>query len=826
MRIFKKILLLICIAGVGVCSTESLCAQRKSDNKQARQQKETAAADTVKKETEAKTPVPLEKFIRPDASSMQGLTTVYKQNGKYYLNINDTLLGRDIRMVSRISRAAEGIQNSYAGDVINSAMFRFVKGPDNKIFLKSLQYEMRSDTSAAMFQNVEHSNYPAIVATFPIKARSIDNKDNIIDVTDFLLSDPEYLFFSKWQKKRFKLGSLQKDKSYIEGIKTFPLNTEMKVVNTYSREENEPTITYMLNASFVLLPRIPMVARYADARVGYFTETYTDFDKNPQRVERTRLITRWRLEPKPEDMEKYRRGELVEPAKPIIFYIDPATPKEWVPYLIQGVNDWQGAFEKAGFKNAIYALEAPSPAQDSTWSLEDARHSVIVYKPSDIANASGPHVSDPRSGEILESHINWYHNVMSLLRNWYFIQASPSDPGARKMTFDPELMGQLIRFVSSHEVGHTLGLRHNFGGSSHYTASQLRDPEFLRENGNSASIMDYSRFNYVAQPEDNVPREQLFPKIGPYDKWAIEWGYRKYPDINDPQKELSLLNKQIIEKLRNPVYEFGTESDPDDPRYQREDLGADHMETNELGIKNLKYIMGHLGEWTKEPNEDYQNLKILYGEIVTQYNRYNNHVAKWIGGIYTNPKKVEQPGPVVSYVEKEKQEKAMDFLKRNLFDPQLWLIPEDVLNKTGDKTGTIMEDTYSSVLKNILSKRVLLNLYNAQIALGNKAYSPEDLFAGLDRMIWVPLTSGNEKDILRRLLQKSYTDALTHLYADLSQKDNSDAVSLVYYQLSELEKKLKSQAVSAPAINKAHYLYLADKIDRALTETEHPEAKK
>ncbi len=823
----KKLILTICIAAACVTVSDKCLAQKNRTGKKAPVKTEQAAADTAKTKTSTPKSIPtLAKFLKPSVKIMRGLTTVYKQDGKFYITINDTLLGRDIRMVSRVSRSAEGIRSSfsgYAGDIINSAMFRFEKGPNNKIFLKNLLYRERS--SEIMPENVENSNFPAIVAAFDIKAQSSDKKENVIDVTDFLLSDNEYLFFGKSGKTQLKLGGIQKDKSYVNDIKTYPINTEFKVVYTYAHQQGNPTATFELNSSFVLLPKTPMTARYEDPRVGYFTVSYTDFDKNPQRVEKTRLITRWRLEPRPEDLERYKRGELVEPAKPIIFYIDPATPKEWVPHLIEGVNDWQKVFEKAGFKNAIYAKEAPTFQQDSTWSLEDARYSAIVYKPSDIPNASGPHVNDPRSGEIIESHINWYHNVMLLLRNWYFIQCSPVDPGARKMTLDPDLMGQLVRFVSSHEVGHTLGLRHNFGATSHFTSAQLRDPEFLKKYGHTTSIMDYSRFNFVAQPGDNIPRELLFPRISTYDEWVIEWGYRRFPEIDDPVKELPKLNLWIIEKTKDPLYRFGTESDASDPRLQAEDLGKNQMETNALGIKNLKYIMDNLIEWTSEPNKDYSNLQTLHGEVVTQYKRYMNHVAKWIGGVYREDKTVEQPGARFTPVEKAKQKEAVEFLRQYLFKPQLWLVPDNVMNKIPNRADITIEGTYTFVLRNIINKRVMLNLLNDELVNGTQAYTMENLYSDLNGIIFAPVSQDKSKAIYQRILQKCYIDALINLYKGEStparpgtppnKADNTDITSMAYYQLNMLKNKLKNRQGNSVTAN-AHDLYLTNKIEEAM----------
>ena len=409
-------------------SPNDASAQKGKNKKGAAIKTEASAAAKDSSKTKAKTIPLIGNFVKTPQMYKEGMTPVYVKDGKYYLQISDSLIGRDMMMVSRISKGAAGIRNQfdgYAGDDIAHKMFRFEKAQDGKkIFLKNII--LRERANGDMAENVAASNMQAIAASFEIKARSTDKKSYLIDITDFLLSDTEYLFFGKRDKTTFKLGSVQKDKSFVSGIKSFPINTEMKVVYTYARTDSNPTATFEFNVSLVLLPKEPMVARYEDPRVGYFIERYVDFDKNPQGVEAVKMISRWRLEPKPEDIEKYKRGELVEPAKPIVFYIDPATPKQWVPYLIAGVNDWQPVFEKAGFKNAIYALEAPTFEQDSTWSLDDARHSAIVYKPSDVANAMGPHISDPRSGEIIESHICWYHNVMSLLRNWYFIQASPA----------------------------------------------------------------------------------------------------------------------------------------------------------------------------------------------------------------------------------------------------------------------------------------------------------------------------------------------------------------------------------------------------------------
>lgn len=812
---------------VGAAQASAPAAKAKSEqaagNKKSKKGKQAAADTSAKKSTAPKGSI--EAVIKPGAKRTTGLFTVVEQEGKYYFIVPTSLLGRDMLMVNRISKAAADMRQGffgYAGDPIGENMIRFRRSPDQKrLFIESISTrEMPRDTTGDMYQAVVRSNMQPIVSSFEIKGTNAAKDSLLIEVTDFVGSDTELTGFDNYYKLNMNIGNFQKDKSYVVGIKAFPQNIEMKSTRSYliSPKSSNPNYkpspmpaTYEINSSLILLPEVPMQPRWFDPRVGYFTNRYIDYDKNPQGVKNIQMITRWRLEPKPEDVEAYKRGELVEPAKPIIFYIDPATPKKWVPYLIAGVNDWQAAFEKAGFKNAIMAKVAPTPEEDSTWSLEDARYSAIVYKPSNVANASGPHVSDPRTGEILESHINWYHNVMELLRNWYLIQASPSDTGARKMVFDDALMGDLIRFVSSHEVGHTLGLRHNFGSSAMTPVDSLRSASFLEKNGHTASIMDYARFNYVAQPEDGIRRELLYPRIGDYDLWAIEWGYRRFPDLTSPEAEADTLNQWVISKQSNPRLWFGTETNPNDPREQNEDLGDNQMRANELGIRNLKFVLAGLPEWTRTPNEGYDNLEDIYREVVMQFIRYNGHVAKWVGGIYENPKMVEQEGGVYTPVEKAKQQEAMAFLDRNLFTTPTWLISEEINAKTGITGVSTILTVQRAGLSSLLSNRVLGNLITAEAAQGKNAYTIDDLFGDLNRSIWRELSTGAAPDVYRRGLQNLYVDRLIALLPKQGAVVVSDVPARVTYELQSLQKRL-SRASSPNAAVQAHYQYLAKKI--------------
>ncbi len=802
-----------------------------------------------------KGPRPYKEIITDKAKTDSGLFWVHKVEDKYYFEIADSLLYRDILVVNRISKAAAGMRNfffGYAGDQIGSNVIRFEKGPGNKLFLKKVSFdEISKDSTQAMYKAVNNSNVLPIVASFDIKVLSTDSTATIIDFTDYISGDNDVLFFSGNAKSTFQVGAYQSDKSYITGVKSYPLNIEIKTVKTYSKGGGAGSLaarppatagstqsvlyTLELNSSMVLLPAAPARQRFFDPRVGYFARRYTDFDANPQGVKEVSIIVRWKLEPKEEDVEKYKRGELVEPKKQIVYYIDPATPKKWVPYLIQGVNDWQPAFEKAGFKNAIIARPAPTPWEDATWSLEDARYSAIVYKPSVVANASGPNVHDPRSGEILESHINWYHNVMNLLRDWYFIQCAPTDPRARKMKFDDELMGQLIRFVSSHEVGHTLGLRHNFGSSSSTPVEKLRDKAWVEANGHTPSIMDYARFNYVAQPEDSISEKGLFPRIGDYDKWAIEWGYRWFPQAATPEAEIPVLNKLTIDKLKDKRFWFGTESNADDPHSQNEDLGDNAMKAGAYGIKNLQRIVPNLMEWTKEPNADYENLSALYNQLITQYGRYMGHAAKNIGGIYETPKTVEQQGPVYAYTPKAIQKEAMAFLIKQLFTTPQWLINTDILNRIGNTGISVVSSRQDAVLSRIISTNTISKLLSMEAELHNDAYKAADMLDELKQGIWTELSARKPIDIYRRNLQKSYVERIGQIItpaavsplggisfrigapAAMTDTRKSDIISVLKANLRALQAEIKlALPATSDKMTKYHLQDVNDRIRKIL----------
>lgn len=850
----KKTLLLSLIAAAGLSMAQAQTRPTTTKPATADTSKRTSSMMTAAGKAE---PKPYATVITKKAITRKGMITTHRLEDKFFFEIADSILGRDILVVNRISKAGAEVRaaSGYAGDQIGSNVIRFEKGPNNRIFMRKISYRTYGpDSTTAMYQSLRNSNIQAIAAAFNIAAFSADKKGSVIDMTSFINSDNEIFNFSSASAKtRFRLGSMQSDRSYISGIRSFPMNVEIRTVKTYSlTAASSPfggsssssmgggasgSSTLELNTSMVILPKAPMKARYFDPRVGYFTVGYTDFDLNPQGVKEIQLIKRWRLEPKPADMAKYKRGELVEPAKPIVFYIDPATPKKWVPYLIAGVNDWKVAFEKAGFKNAIIAKEAPTEQQDSTWSLDNAMYSAIVYKPSEISNASGPSIADPRSGEIIESHINWYHNVMKLVRDWYMIQTAAVDPRARKMQFSDELMGDLIRFVSSHEVGHTLGLRHNYGSSSTVPVEKLRDKGFLEKNGHTPSIMDYARFNYVAQPEDNITKNGLYPRIGDYDLWAIEWGYRLMPEAKTPLAEVPALNKLTIEKLKNKRLWFGTETNPDDPRSQSEDLGDNAMIASTYGIKNLKVIIKNLPEWTKTANEDYTDLQGIYTQLTSQFNRYMGHVSKNIGGILETPKTVEQSGTVYERNPANRQKDAMKFLSEQLFNTPTWIIDQKILDNTGDNPLEMINKVQTPTLNRLLSVNTLTKLISAEAADGKSAYKITDFFEDMDNAVFTELKSNKEIDLYRRNLQKAYVDKMIALIKPVDRIPStltmtvqrtssgsgsslsamqSDVASVVKGELKSLNTSIKSAANQASGLSKYHLEDLSDRIDQAL----------
>ena len=848
----KKLALIItCLL---FCINQGTFAQSKK--KKGKDKNSVSAADTPKADAK-KAPKPYNKVIDSTAVTQKGLIDVHKVEEKYLFEIPESLLGSEIMTTTRYSKTPAG-GGIFGGEEINRQVVKWEKGLNNNLLLRSVTYViMTPDEDKPMAQAVKNSTSDPIIANYDILAIKKDSSGKkdvgyVIDVTGTFESDLQTFSLDPIKKQLLNIQGFQKDRSFIQKISSFPINTEIRTVKTFATTAPQlslnPTpkigtnlpaaldagvITLELNTSMILLPKNPMRKRTFDARVGYFANEYELFEEESQKSDTEVFAVRWRLEPKSEeDAKRQKNGELIEPKKPIVYYIDPATPEKWKKFIKLGIDDWQVAFENAGWKNAIRGEYWPE--NDPTMSLEDARFSVLRYFAAEIQNAYGPNVNDPRTGEILESHIGWYHNIMSLLRNWYMIQTAAVDPAARAKKFDDNLMGELIRFVSSHEVGHTLGLRHNMGASSATPVEKLRDKDFQDKFGHTSSIMDYARFNYVAQPEDGV--KTFFPRIGDYDKWAIKWGYSYFDEAKSEKEEKAILNEMTKEAYKNRRLWFGTETSPYDPRYQTEDIGDNAMRASEYGIKNLKRILPNLMGWSAEKGESYAELEQLYNALTGQFRRYMGHVTKNIGGVYDTPKTYDMTGNQFEVVPKAIQKDAVAFLNVQLFATPKWLMDQNILAKINPENGVeSIKGMQDATLSNLLAGDRLVRLLEAS-SVNKNNYSVDELLTDLKNGIFSELKSSTAIDMYRRNIQKLYIDKVIGLLkpgtttvrsvpvgvtygfttktVNLSQ---TDLPSIARGQLIGLKNQIKTAASkTTDRMSKFHLLDLISRIDAAL----------
>ena len=765
---------------------------------------DTITADTAKV-TKPKKETEYEKIIKKGGTTLHGLFTVRHIEDKYYFEVPDSMLGRMILCVNRFTAVPQNF-GKFAGEEANDITFYIEKKDTTQLLIRQYVLTQIAKEGDNIRRTLQQSTVDPIVMDLKIIGHNEANDANLVEVTPLFKGNSKLTDLANNLKTSLKIGNIQNNTTFIDTIKVYPTNIEVVTTRTYGAQNGQSAasqtgnITLGMNTSMVLLPKEPMRGRLWDERVGYFVNGITLFSDDQHKTQRESYIARYRLVPK--DKKKYLRGELTEPEKQIVYYIDPATPKKWIPYLIQGINDWNVAFEAAGFKNAIVAKVLPE--NDPNVSMEDARYSGLRYLPAEIENAYGPHIIDPRSGEIIEAHICWYHNVMNLLTKWYMVQCGPLDKKAQKMKFDDKLMGELIRFVSSHEVGHTLGLRHNMCASNATPVEKLRDKAWVEKNGHTSSIMDYARFNYVAQPEDHISEKGLFPRINDYDKWAIKWGYQWRPEFKDEYEEKEKLMTETSEVLRNNrrLWWLGGEGWGEDPRAQTEDLGDDAVKASEYGIKNLKRVMDNLPKWTKQDNEQYNDLREMWNAVVDQYSRYMNHVRNNIGGRYNN----NTPGlePFVG-VPKERQKEALQFLGRHVFDTPEWLFPEYIMSKNG--TNVLM--TMSNRQENILSQLMTISRLNG---IANTGYPTEEFLNDLFAEVWQKEGDTDLKKKLRRSLQRSYVQNLNDLLNPTAQDQknysiqyHTDAILYVMENLQKVEDYCKQQAQTQSGINKPHY---------------------
>jgi hypothetical protein len=701
--------------------------------------------------------------VVPDtARTDEGLITTHRFGDQLYFSIPDSLLGREILMVSRIAQSPTNL--AYGGEKANTQVLRWERRDDD-LLLRVAGYETTANPQDPVFEAVQNSSFEPILKSFSIEARNADSTGVVIDATELYTTDVASFGLPEEARTTYQVTRLDESRTYLNGVESFPQNTDVEAILTYDAQkppsnEQTSTISVEMNHSMVLLPAEPMRPRLCDRRVGYFHVERVNYSSDEQKAAEECFITRWRLEPS--DPDAFRNGELVEPTEPIVYYLDPATPDRWRPYIKQGVEDWQEAFRAAGFKNAIVAKDPPTAEADSTFDPDDIRYSTIRYFASETPNAYGPHVHDPRSGEILESDIGLYHNVLSLLRNWYFVQTAAVNPAARARTFDTEVMGQLLRFVVAHEVGHTLGLPHNWGASNAVPVDSLRSPSYTSTHGTAPSIMDYARFNYVAQPGDGV--ERFVPQIGVYDRWSIQWGYQPLPDADTPEQAAQRLDDMILEHAGDPRYFYGRQTlRPVDPRSQREDLGRDAVAAGSLGVENLKRIVPNLVEWTRKDGADYEDLEALYGEVVTQWRRYLGHAARHVGGVYETFKTYEQEGPVYEPVPLKAQREAMQFVRLQGFRTPEWLVTADVLRRF-EASGALdrIRTAQTETLDLLLRPQRLARLLEAEAVAGDTyplAMMLEDVRIG----VWRELGDGEAIGPFRRNLQRGYLDRMEHL---------------------------------------------------------------
>lgn len=755
---------------------------------------------------------PYDKVITKEAVTDSGLFKVHKIKDAYFYEIPNKLLKKDMLWVSRIAQIPNNLGGGYvnAGSKTNEQVVNWERFQD-KILIKVKSYESVADSTKAISNSVYVNNYEPTLYAFDIKAFNKDSTATVIDVTKFFTEDVAAISgLSSRLRKEYKVKNLDKDRSFLNTIKSFPENIEVKQDFTYNADEppsNAATesISLQMNQSMILLPEEPMQPRLYDPRVGFFTVSQVDYGSDKLKADEKTYIRRWKLEPK--DPEAYARGELVEPVKPIVYYLDPGTPENLQKYIKQGIEDWQKPFETAGFKNAIIAKDAPTKEEDPEFSPEDIRYSVVRYVASTTRNAVGPSVSDPRSGEIIESDIIWYHNHLRSYRNRYLLETGAANPSARTLDTPEEEIGEMMRQVIAHEVGHALGFPHNMAASYAYNVEDYRDGDFTQKNGIAASLMDYARYNYIAQPGDENIR--FVRQMGPYDHYATNWGYRYIPGTTT-ESEKSVLTQWILEKADDPRYKYGRQSSRFDPQSQTEGIGNDMLKASDYGIKNLKYVAKNLSNWTSDKTNDYDDLGELYGELLGVWSRYVGHVTTNIGGVFENLKTPEQEGVVYTPVSKETQEASMAWLNENVFETPLWLIDTKMLQNI-DHTGYFeaLRGRQARVVSSLLSVDRLGRLIDAE-TMDTEYYSALSMLEDLRTNIWNETSNSENVGIYRRNLQRTYLDEMAQLMTTDDSRDfnvvTSDVRPLVRGELETLKRQLntaKNRRVDT--VTKYHY---------------------
>ena len=764
--------------------------------------------------------------ITKEAISDKGLFTIHKVADKYYFEIPDSLLRRDFLWITRFAAIPAGLGGGFvnAGSSVNEQMVVWEK-LDNRILVKSKSTSSFAADSLPINISVLANNHMPVIFAFDVAAYNRDAQSSVIDVTRFFLTDVKAISgITANMRRDYKVSRLDETRSFISSMKSFPLNVEVRQDLSYDAAEppansSTGTISVLMNQSLVLLPKVPMQPRINDYRVGYFNVNRIDYGSEAYKADEVSYIRRWKLEPK--DVAAYKRGELVEPVKPIVYYLDPATPAKLRPYIKDGVEAWQKVFEKAGFKNAILAKDPPSLQEDPDFNPEDVRYSVVRYVASTTRNAVGPSVSDPRSGEIIESDIIWYHNHLRSYRNRYMLETGGANASARTLNTPMSDLGEMMKYVITHEVGHALGLPHNMKASDAYPTDSLRSATFTQKNGIAATIMDYARFNYVAQPGDKGVR--FIRQLGPYDDYVINWGYRYLPDARNANDEIPTLSKWIDEKAGNPIYRFGA-GESFDPESQTENIGDDPIKASTYGVKNLKLVAPKLYDWTAGETNNYDDLEELYGELTGSFSRYIGHVVTNVGGVNETRLKPNQKINIYSPVSAKEQSESVDWLLKNAFSSLDWLNQPKIINNIHH--ANYIETIRSLQVRHLnalLSPDRLMRLVENEVK--GVDYTAENMIAQLQKGVFSEVATGSKIDIYRRNLQKAYIERMAYLLEDQPASpvparanatpiniNQSDVRSIVRAYLLKLQQQLKS--ASAKHVNDLTRFHMDDSIER------------
>ena len=849
-----------CLLLVTTVTAAAVAKDKKSGRRKA--VVETAAKDTTVDSLRNNSRKPYESVITPDAETVRGLVILHKVKSKYYMELPYSVMDAQMLLAARVS----GISNNrdiIAGRMPHDPLLIRWSADDDKVYLHTVDCSAVCDSAESIAPGFERNKIDPVMQAFPIAAVSPDSSAVVIEVGSFFAPDQKpfrpFLDASPLAKlfglRESMQGKFQKEMSGVVSMQAFPENVNFRTRMVYTVYDHP--FTAEMTVSMIRLPETPMRPRYGSPRIGLFNSRKVKYSTDKDYLETVRYLERWNIAPRDEDLEKYKRGELVEPAKQIVYYVDPAFPDKWRPYIKAGIEDWQKAFEAIGFKNAIVARDYPD---DPQFNPDDIRNTCIVYSSTNVANAMGPSWTDPRSGEILQASVYFFHNVIELVHNWRFVQTAAVDPKARAEVYDTETMGPMLRYVIAHEVGHTLGLMHNMRGSYAYPVDSLRSPSFTEKYGTTASIMDYARNNYVAQPGDGVT-QLLPPHLGLYDYYAIKWAYQPIFEAKTPEEEVPVLNRWIDEKADDPIYIYGEQAifGATDPASQTESLGDDAMKATEYGIRNLKIVVDSLHLWTAYPGKDYNRTEKLYEEVFKQARRYLGHVMVYLGGSYRYYPMVGSDQPAFEMVSKQKQKEALNFIFDKLYELPDWYVNPQLEKLTRPKNEDVTDYQMSTVRTLLLPGRIARMETNAKLT-PEDAYSASEYVDDIYNRVWASTLKNKPLSHSERMMQYAFVQSMLRgidaLDKESSLRGLTDypaedegafwpcrhiecgrhgngfedqmtgstratdvqlyATSLCYNQLRKLGKLLRARVQSSTDELAEHYRYLNYEIEKAL----------